>query len=104
MAKVALLIVGLVVGLIGGTMFGGALIGGAATGIGIATGMSAGICSTVQAAQEEGVMTAEQVDQVLMRAAADLADMSGKEGSGQIIGASTDCETVMQQLRDAAES
>ena len=104
MGKVVTLIIGLVVGLIGGTMFGGALIGGAATGIGIATGLSAGICSTVQAAQEEGIMTPEQVDQVLMRAATDLADTSAEAGPGDIVGASADCEAVMQKLRDAASS
>ena len=100
MGKVLTLILGLVVGAIGGTMFGGSLIG-AATGVGIATGMSAGICSTVQAAQEEGLLTSEQVDKVLTRAAADLSD---EAGSGEIVGVSADCETVMQQLRETVGS
>lgn len=85
-------------------MLGGSLIGGAATGAGIATGMSAGICSTVQAAQEEGLLTAEQVDQVLTRAAADLSDLSGDGDTGKIIGVSADCENILKQLREAATS
>lgn len=104
MGKAVILIVGLVIGFLGGTVLGGSLIGGAATGVGIATGMSAGICSTVQAAQEEGLLTAEQVDQVLTRAAADLSDLSGDGDADKIVGGSDDCENVLKQLREATKS
>jgi hypothetical protein len=76
MGKTLIGLLGLVVGLIGGAVVGGSLLGGAATGVGIATGLSAGICSTVTAATEEGLLTEEQVAQVLTRAATDLGGMA----------------------------
>lgn len=102
MGKTILAILCLVVGLVIGTMFGGALIGGGAVGIGIATGLGAGVCSTVQAAQEEGIMSAEQVDQVLNRAAADLATFSSVEAPEAIVGSAADCEDVLARLKAAA--
>lgn len=96
-------IVGLVVGAVLGTMFGGALIGGTAAGVGVATGLSAGICGTVVAAREEGLLTDEEIDQVLSRAAADVAAASGAEPSGELVGSADDCEAVMQRLRSAGE-
>lgn len=58
-------------GLVSGLVAGGTLFGVTATGFGIAKGISVGICSTVTAAVEEAVLTENQVDQVLARAAAD---------------------------------
>lgn len=96
------LVIGLVIGLVVGAAGGAMLIGGGAAGLGIATGLGAGICSTVQAAQEEGIMTAEQVDQVLNRAAADMAAMSSVESSSEIVGSAAECEGVLDRLRAAA--
>lgn len=62
-------------------------------------GLGAGICSTVQAAREEGLLTAEQVDQVLTRAAQDMAGEQGIED--RIVGSAAQCDTVMAELRDA---
>ena len=101
MGKLLIGLVGLVVGAIGGALFGGALIGGSAAGVGIATGLSAGICSTVTAAQEEGLLTAEQVDQVLNRAAADAAAAAGTTAPEGIVGNADDCASVMENLRAA---
>lgn len=89
MGKLLIGIVGLVIGIVAGTFFGRAMIGGAATGVGIATGMSAGVCSTVIAAQEEGLLTTEQVDQVLTRAAADLAEISGETAPDAVVGSTS---------------
>lgn len=102
MGKAVIGILGLVVGLLGGTMFGGALIGGTAMGIGAGTGLSAGICATVQAAQEEGIMTAEQVDQVLIRAAQDLAGTEGVPEGADMVGGAAECAAVMEKLKSAA--
>lgn len=104
MSKLIVGIIGLVVGLVGGTVFGGSLIGGAATGIGIATGASAGICTTMQAAQEEGLLTAEQVDQVLTRAAEDLGGTAAAGSDGTLVGSAEQCEEIMQKLKDASAS
>lgn len=103
MGRILIGVVGLVIGLIGGTIFGGSLIGGTAAGIGIATGASAGICMTVQAAGEEGLLTPEEVDQVLTRAAADAAAMAGSDGPGEIVGSTDDCAEVLQRLSERAE-
>ncbi len=63
--KVFIAILVLAVGAIIGGICALSLGGGAMAGIGVATGLSAGICSTVQAAVAEGLLTPEQVDQVL---------------------------------------
>lgn len=102
MGKAIIGILGLVIGLVAGAVFGGALIGGTAMGIGAGTGLSAGICATVQAAQEEGIMTAEQVDQVLVRAAQDLAGTEGVPEGTEMVGGAADCAQVMERLRAAA--
>ncbi|MGG7644799.1 hypothetical protein ACQ5SP_08355 [Rhodovulum sp. YNF3179] len=102
MGKLVIGLLGLVVGLVGGAIFGGALIGGAATGVGIATGLSAGICSTVQAAQEEGLLTAEQVDQVLLRAAQDMGGSEVVADGSEMVGSAAECDAVMQRLRSEA--
>jgi hypothetical protein len=99
MGKTLIGFFGLVVGLIGGAVAGGSLLGGAATGVGIATGLSAGICSTVTAATEEGLLTEEQVAQVLARAATDLGGMAEAE---ELVGSTADCERVMRELMAAA--
>ncbi|SNT41058.1 hypothetical protein [Tropicimonas sediminicola] len=101
MGKVLIGVIGLVVGLVGGAMFGGAMIGGTAAGVGIATGLSAGVCSTIGAAEAEGLLTPEQADQVLTRAAADMAQLSGVEAPGEIVGSTAECEGLMERLSGA---
>lgn len=102
MGKVVYGLIGLVIGAVVGTMFFGALIGGTAAGIGVATGLSAGICSTVQAAVEEELLTPEQVDQVLNRAASDIAEMSSDVSArSEIVGSANDCQEVMKSLAEA---
>lgn len=103
MGRILIAIAGLVIGLIGGAILGGSLIGGTAAGIGIATGASAGICMTVKAAEEEGLLTPEEIDQVLTRAAADAAAMASKEAPDEIVGSAGDCAEVLQRLSERAE-
>ena len=74
---------------------------GAAAGVGIATGLSAGICATMQAAQEEQLLTSDQIDQVLNRAAADMAALSGKVAPEEMVGGIDGCAEVMERLRSA---
>jgi hypothetical protein len=100
--KILICIAGLVVGLVLGAVFGGALIGGSAAGIGVATGLSAGICQTVIAADEEGLLTSEEIDRVLTRAASDAAELSGTEPSEPVVGILDDCGQVMERMRSAA--
>jgi hypothetical protein len=92
---------GLVVGLVGGAGIGGSILGGAGAGVGIATGVSAGICSTVMAATEEGLLTEDQVQQMLARAATNLGGMAE---AGEMVGSVAQCEEVMQRLMNAGSN
>jgi hypothetical protein len=102
MGNVAIAIISLVIGLGVGAFGGLSLGGGAMMGIGVATGLSSGICATVQAAQEEGLMTAEQVDQVLVRAAQDISGRTDLPEGEQMIGSADQCAQFMAKLKDAS--
>ena len=102
MGKAVIGIIGLVIGAVLGIVFGAPLMMGTAAGLGVASGLNAGICATVQAAQDEGLLSAEQVDQVLTRAASDLAAVQGLELEEDILGSSAHCEKVMADLAEAA--
>jgi hypothetical protein len=104
MSKAVIGIIGLVIGAVLGVVFGGAVMTGTAAGLGVASGLNAGICATVQAAENEGLLSAEQVDQVLTRAATDLAAVQGREPEDDIIGTSAHCEKVMADLAEAAKN
>ena len=71
-------------------------------GAGAAAGLSVGICSTVQAAQEEGLMTAEQVDRVLSRAAQDLSGAGEVPPGHEVVGSAAACEKVLARVRESA--
>lgn len=101
MGKFGFGLIGLVIGLAAGVFGAITLGGGAMTGIGVGTGLSAGICSTVIAAQEEGLLSAEQVDRVLVRAANDLAAMANSAGGEALVGSAAACEDVMERIRAA---
>lgn len=98
MSKILLSLAALVVGIVIGAVAALSLGGGAMMGVGVGTGLSSGICVTVEAAQQEGVMTPEQVDQVLARAARNAAGGSLPEGT-QIAGSAAQCEEVLAKLR-----
>jgi hypothetical protein len=104
MGKAVIGIIGLVIGAVLGVVFGGPLMMGTAAGVGIATGLNAGICATVQAAENEGLLSPEQVDQVLTRAASDMAAMQGLELENESLGSSENCEKVMADLAAAAKN
>ena len=102
MGKAVIGIIGLIIGAVLGIVFGAPLMMGTAAGLGVASGLNAGICATVQAAQDEGLLSAEQVDQVLTRAASDIAAVQGLELEEDILGSSAHCEKVMADLVAAA--
>jgi hypothetical protein len=91
------LVIGLAIGAFGALTFGGGMMAGA----GAAAGLSVGICSTVQAAQEEGLMTAEQVDRVLSRAAQDLSGAGGVPPGHEVVGSAAACEKVLARVRES---
>ncbi len=106
MSKALLATLTFIVGLVVGGIGGGLLGVGSGAGIGIATGLSAGVCGIANAAQQEGLLTEEQVDQVFNRAVSNLRELTPDvEDSGEaIVGAASECDAVLQKLRDAAAS
>lgn len=98
MGKTAIGVIALIVGLVGGTLVGGSLIGGAAMGAGAGVGLSAGICSTVQAAQDLNYLSDAQVDEVLSQAAKDLSGKTELAEGEEIVGSSAACADVMTKL------
>lgn len=101
MSRVFIGLIGVVLGaLLGIFLIAPILIGGAA-GVGIATGLSAGICSTMTAAQEEGLLSSEQIDQILTRAASDIAERTTTVVDEPIVGSIENCGDVLDRL-DAA--
>ncbi len=106
MGKVLLALVFLVLGGILG-FAGGAAVGfGGGAGMGIATGLSAGACGLAKAARDEGLLTAEQVDQVFNRAVENLRALSpGIETDAErIVGGAGECDAVLARLREAANN
>ena len=101
MGKLLIAVIGLIIGIAIGALGAMTLGGGAMVGLGAGAGLATGICSTVKAAQAEGVMTAEQIDKVLNRAAKDLAAMSGKPVEKEVVGSAAACEKVLARLREA---
>lgn len=94
------LLVGLVLGAGGALLLGSRLMGGA-MGAGVATGLSAGICSVVQAADDSGLLTPEQIEQVLSAAAANLRSISGDTlpQSADFSRTIAECRSFMNDLR-----
>jgi hypothetical protein len=94
------LIAGLVIGGIGATILGSGVAGGA-MGVGVATGLSAGICSVVEAAEQSGLLTPEEIGEILTRAAQNMQSLSGETLSGAADAAGTveDCRGFMENLR-----
>lgn len=81
MGKLAYGIGGLVVGLITGGYGALNLGGGAMMGAGAAVGLETGICMVVEAAEQSGLLSAEQIDEILARAAENASGAELPEGS-----------------------
>lgn len=106
MSKALLAILFLVLGGLLG-FAGGATTGfGGGAGIGIATGLSAGACGVAKAALDEGLLTADEVDQVFNRALENLRAQSPEieTEAEQIVGGADECDAVLARLRQAAKS
>jgi len=100
------LVIGVLFGLVlgfGGALFIGSGVVGGAMGTGIATGLSAGICSVVEAANQSGLLTPDQIEQILTRAAENMQTISGEklpETTG-VAGSVGECQAFMNDLRAA---
>jgi hypothetical protein len=94
-------LVGAVFGGIACIILASGLFTGIGAGVGIATGLQAGACLTVEAAKDQRLITAEQVDDVL-NAAGKLIASEYSSSEAISIGGSLECEKVVAQLKEAA--
>lgn len=93
-------VVGGVVGAVLTIVFAGAALTGVGAGAGIVTGLKAGACLTVEAAKEQGLITADQVDQVLSAAAGQIADTHTPVPD--FVGGNAACEQFIADLKQTA--
>ena len=101
MSKILIGLISLVIGLVAGAYRALILGGGMMAGAGAAAGLSTGICSTVRAAQEQSLMTVEQVDLVLTRSAQDLSGAAELQAVQEVVGSAAACDKVLARLREA---
>ena len=109
MKSFLLLLAGFILGGIAAVMLAGPVATGVATGIGVATGLQAGACLTVEAAKEKGLITAEQVGEVLEAAGRLIADTDVPADGGTLARGSgapkndADCQAVVAKLKAAGK-
>jgi hypothetical protein len=99
MQSILLVVLGLVIGGVLGVVGGGVLGVGAGAGVGIVTGLKAGACLTLEAAREQGLITAEQESGLLAAAARQIASENLPDGPDT---SAIDCAAVVAELRRAA--
>ena len=77
------------------------MIMGVGAGVGILTGMKAGACLTVEAAKARGLVTPEQIDELLRSAALQIASSAQVEEALAKIDGDAECTKVVADLRAA---
>ena len=97
-------IVGTLVGALASFVLVSGLMTGVGAGVGIATGVKAGACMTVEAARDRGLLTAEQVDEVLSAAGSSISAAQPDavtEGSGLT---EQECRQLIAKMKADAQS
>ena len=99
MKVVLIFILGTVIGAAGSFLFGT----GIGAGAGVITGLKAGACLTVEAAKDKGLISGDQVDEVLNAA---VQSILSQEASGEeaIKEGDLKCEQVVAEMKAAAKS
>ena len=99
MKVVLIFIFGTVIGAAGSFLFGT----GIGAGAGVITGLKAGACLTVEAAKDKGLISGDQVDEVLNAA---VQSILSQEASGEeaIKEGDLKCEQVVAEMKAAAKS
>lgn len=97
MKGLILFVFGGIVGAVLAIVFAGGALTGAGAGVGIVTGLKAGACLTVEAAKGKGLISEDQVDELLSAAAGLIAE-SGADDP-QITGGSAACEEILRQMK-----
>lgn len=99
-----ILFIGFVIGGIVGVVGGGAIGTGVGAGVGVATGLQAGACLTVEAAKDEGLITADQVGQIFAAAAKTISSKADVSADADFPGTDAECQAVVAKLKQAAAS
>jgi hypothetical protein len=102
MKSFLMFLLGAVVGGIASVLITSGVFTGIGAGAGIVTGLKAGACLTVEAAKEEGLITAEQVDTVLNAAVKQIASAELSDEAA-LSGSDAECVKVVTQLKEAAK-
>ncbi len=77
---------------------------GMGAGAGIVVGSQAGACLAVEAAKDRGLLTAEQIDEVLNGAVAKIAGGVKLPPEAKLVGSEADCAKMIADLQQAAQS
>lgn len=92
------LLIGIAIGGAGGTLF----LGGGMMGVGVATGLTGGVCGAVEAGQQLGYLTAEQADEVIARTWSSVSGAVGVGDAETAPGGAEECGRALDRLREAA--
>ena len=104
MKSVLLFIGGLVVGAVLAFFLASGFAAGVGAGAGIVTGLKAGACLTAEAAREQGLITAEQVDDLLQAAGRQISSSAVAAGDAPLVsGGDAECRKVIADLKAAAQ-
>ena len=103
MKKFLLVLLGFALGAVVTFFFSSTILTGIGAGVGVATGLKAGACLTVEAAKDMGFITSDQVDEVLRAAVQQIAEADLEEET-VLSGADAECEKVVSQLKSAGKS
>ncbi len=101
MKSFLLVLLGIVIGAVAGVLVLSPFFTAVGAGVGIATGLKAGACLTVEGAKSEGLISDDQVDEVLRAAVAQISasELPSETGDGE---AELDCAQVVADLKAAA--
>ncbi len=102
MKSFLLVVVGIVIGAVASLLLAPMAVGVGA-GVGILTGLKAGACLTVEAAKAEGLINAQQVDQILRAAGKQIASTGAADNEVGLTGSDAECAKVVADLKKAAQ-
>jgi hypothetical protein len=91
------LIIGLLVGGVGALSLGGGMM----AGVGVATGLSSGVCITIDSARKLNLITDAQADDILNHAARALGEPTDAGEQLVIVGSAEQCDDVLKRLRNS---
>ena len=77
---------------------------GMGAGAGIVVGSQAGACLAVEAAKDRGLLTADQIDEVLNAAVTKISGGAKLPPEVKLVGSEGDCDKMIADLQQAVQS